>query len=110
MAGKLAIEKQNLTAIKDVSQLYDAYYKKYVNGALGSDNALYFTVGVLSVIKAVVLNNMSALQELLDNYGITFEDFKEKILHLSKLEVVEIQLDQVATLSDQCLANYMLLL
>ena len=108
MAGKLAIEKQNLTVIKDVSQLYDAYYEKYVNGALGGDNNLCFTAGVLSVINAVVLDNMSVFQELLDNYGITLEDFKEKILHLSKLEVVEIRLDQVATLSDQCLANYML--
>ncbi len=108
MAGKLAIEKQNLKAIKDVSQLYDAYYEKYVNGILGSDNDLCFAAGVLSVINAVVLNNMSVLQELLDNYGITFEDFREKIVHLFKLEMVEIQLDQVVTLSDQCLANYML--
>lgn len=108
MAGKLAIDKQNLAAIKDVSQLYDAYYEKYVNGTLGSDNDLCFAAGVLSVVNAVVLNNMSALQELLDNYGITLEDFKKKILHLFKLEMVEIQLEQVATLSDQCLANYML--
>ena len=108
MAGKLAIEKQNLTAIKDVSQLYDAYYEKYVTGALGNDNDLCFTAGILSVINAVLLNNMSALQNLFDNYGITSEKFKEKILILSKMEVVEIHLDQVATLSDQCLANYML--
>lgn len=108
MAGKLAVEKQNLAAIKDVSQLYDAYYEKYVNSIFGSDDNLCFTAGVLSVINAVVLNNMSVLQELLDDYGITFEDFKKKIFHLFKLEVVEIQLDQVATLSDQCLANYML--
>lgn len=108
MAGKLAIEEQNLEAIKDVSQLYDAYYGKYVNIALGNDKDLCFTAGVLSFINAVVLNNMSVLQELLDNYGISLEDFKEKILHLSKLEVVEIQLNQVATLSDQCFANYML--
>lgn len=108
MAGKLAIEKQNLIAIKDVSQLYDAYYEKYVTGALGNDNDLCFTAGILSVINAVLLNNMSALQNLFDNYGITSEKFKEKILNLSKMEVVEIHLDQVATLSDQCLANYML--
>lgn len=108
MAGKLAIEEQNLVAIKDVSQLYDAYYEKYVNSTLGSDNDLCFAAGVLSIINAVVLNNMSALQELLDNYGLTCEDFKKKILYLFQLELVEIHNDQVATLSDQCLANYML--
>lgn len=108
MAGKLAIEKQNLIAIKDVSQLYDAYYEKYVNGTLGNDNDLCFAAGVLSVVNAVMLNNISVFQKLLDNYGITLEDFKGKVLYLSKLEVVEIQLDQVAKLSDQCLSNYML--
>lgn len=108
MAGRLAVEKQNLSAIKDVSQLYNTYYEKYVNSALGNDKDLCFAAGILSVINAVVLNNMSVLQELLDNYGITSDDFKSQILQLAKLEVVEIQLDQVAALSDQCLANYML--
>lgn len=108
MAGKLAVERQNLSAIKDVSQLYDAYYAKYVNGAIGDDNELCFTAGILSVVNAVVLGNMSVLNELLDDYGITVEKFKSKIRQLASLEVVEIQLDQVATFSDQCLANYML--
>lgn len=108
MAGRLAIEKQDLAAIKDVSQLYDAYYEKYVNGAIGSDSDLCFTAGVLSVVNAVVLNNLTVLKDLLEKYGITLETFKDKILQLSMREVVEIQLDQVATLSDQCLANYML--
>lgn len=108
MAGRLAVEEQNLSSIKDVSQLYEAYYEKYVNEALGNDSNLCFVAGILSVINAVVLSNMSALQELLDNFGITCDVFKEEILKLASLEVVEIHLDQVAMLSDQCLANYML--
>lgn len=108
MAGKLAVEKQNLSVIRDVSELYDAYYEKYVNSALGEDIDLCFTAGILSVVNAVLLSNMSALNETLTNYGITSDDFKSKILQLAKMEVVEIQFDQVATLSDQCLANYML--
>lgn len=108
MAGRLAVEKQNLSAIKDVSQLYDVYYEKYVNGAIGSDNDLCFTIGILSVVNAVVLDNISYLKTVLENYGMTNERFKEEIRQLARLEVVEIQLDQVATFSDQCLANYML--
>ena len=108
MAGRLAIQKQNLKAIRDVSQLYDAYYAKYVNETIGNDNDLCFTAGILSVTNAVVLDNMSALQGVLDTYGMSLETFKEKILYLSRMEVVEIQFDYIATLSDQCLANYML--
>lgn len=108
MAGKLAIEKESLVAISDVSQLYEAYYSRYVDKTIGKDQDLCFTVGILAVVNAVMLNDFSALHEILDNYGITEEIFKNKILELSQLEVVEIHLDQVATLSDQCLANYML--
>lgn len=108
MAGKLAVEKQNISSIKDVSQIYNAYYEKYINGTIGNDDDLCFAAGVLSVVNAVVLSNMSVLNSLLKEYGITTEDFKKKILQLASLEVVEIQLDQVATISDQCLANYML--
>lgn len=108
MAGKLAVEEQNLSAIKDVSQIYDAYYGKYVSTTLGEDRDFCFTAGILAVVNAIVLNNFSHFHELLENYGISEAEFKTKIRQLSRLEVVEIQLDQVATLSDQCLANYML--
>lgn len=108
MAGRLAVEKQNLSAINDVSQLYDAYYEKYVDETLGSDKNLCFVAGILSIVNAIVLDQISVFQDLIDNYGISLNDFKEKILQLSKLEVVEIKLDQVATLSDQCLSNYLL--
>lgn len=108
MAGKLAVEEQRLDAIRDVSQLYDAYYAKYVDSTLGEDEDLCFVVGILSVINAIVLNNMNVIQKVLDDYGITTEEFIKKIYQLARLEFVEIKLDQVATLSDQCLANYML--
>ena len=108
MTGKLAVEEQNLSAIKDVSQIYDAYYGKYVNSTLGEDRDLCFTAGILAVVNAVVLSNFSHFNELLENYGISVDEFKTKIRQLYRLEVVEIQLDQVATLTDQCLANYML--
>ncbi len=100
MAGKLAIEKQNLIAIKDVSQLYEIYYSKYIDSTLGNDRDLCFTAGVLSVINAVVLSKISVLQEVLNDYGISNEAFQKKIYELAQMEVVEVQLNQVATLSD----------
>ena len=79
-----------------------------MDATIGKDQDLCFAAGILAVINAVLLNNLTALQDTLNNYGITEEKFKEKIQELSQLEVVEIHLNQVATLSDQCLANYML--
>ena len=42
MAGKLAIEEESLSAIYDVSQLYDAYYKRHVDATIGKDQDLCF--------------------------------------------------------------------
>lgn len=108
MAGRLAFEKQNLNAIRDVSQLYDTYYSKYVNGSLGKDDKLCFTAGLLAIVKSVNLNELSVLNEIIGLYGMTQDMFIEKIKKLSSLEVVEIKLEKVAILSDQCLSNYML--
>ena len=108
MAGKLALEKETLSVINDVSQLYDAYYRKHVDNALGEDKELCLTAGILAVINTVILNDLSALQGILKCYGISNEVFMMKVRQLAQLEVVEIHLNQVASLSDQCLANYML--
>lgn len=108
MAGRLAIEKQNLAAIADASQVYDAYYEKFVSNTIGQDETLCFTAGILAVVNAVLMSDLSAVQSILDIYGLSANDFNEKIRELARLEVVEIHLDKVATISDQCLANYML--
>ena len=108
MAGKLALNKQNLDAITDVSELYETYYSEYKHSIFQEDEHLYFTIGVLSIVNAVLLDDLTHLQNLLNSYGISENEFKSKINTLSKLEVVEIHLDKVAKLSDQCLANFML--
>lgn len=108
MAGKLALKKNSLAAINNAKQLYDTYYGEYVHNAIGNDTDLCFTAGVLSVVKGILLENISSIQGLLNAYGISEKTFKEKIRQLSRMEVVEIQLDKVACISDQCLSNYML--
>lgn len=108
MAGRLAVEKQNLYVIKDASNLYDAYYKEYVNDSFENDRSLCIVTGILSVVNVVMLNDLSVLHDILDNFNVSSDDFTEKLRLLARLEMVEIQLDNVASLSDQCLANYML--
>lgn len=108
MAGRLVNKEENISAINDVSQLYEAYYRKYIDKAFGDDRTLCLTAGILAVINAVILNKLDALEDILREYRITDDVFEEKIRQLAQLEVVEIHLNQVASLSDQCLANYML--
>ena len=108
MAGKMAKEKKDLSAVYDVSELYDNYYARYVHGTIGENKKLCFSAGVLAIVKAVILGNLTKIHKVLDGYGISTEEFRDNIISLSKLEVVELQCSQIARLSDQCLANYML--
>lgn len=108
MAGKIAKEKKDLSAICDVSELYYNYYARYVYSTIGINKKLCFSAGVLAIVNTVILNNLTKLHKVLDFYGISTEEFRDMIISLSKLEVVELQLNQIASFSDQCLANYML--
>lgn len=108
MSGKIAKEKKDLSAICDVSELYDNYYARYVHSTIGENKKLCFSAGVLAIVNTVILNNLTKLHKVLDFYGISTEEFRDMIISLSKLEVVELQLNQIASFSDQCLANYML--
>lgn len=108
MAGRLALEKQNLKSVSDSSELYNAYYGSFVEDALGKDINLCFSAGVLSIMNTISLDNLSKIQPIIDDYGMDNKEFKDSIRSLFKMELVEIHLDSVAKMSDQCFSNYIL--
>lgn len=108
MAGKLALENNNLKSIKDSSQLYDAFYEKHIENILGNDTDLCFTAGILSLVNTISLDDFSNIHVLIDDYGIDNKIFKDKIRLLFNMEVVEIHYDLVAKFSDQSFQNYIL--
>lgn len=108
MAGKLAKEPDKLRNINDASALYDEYYSTYVDDTIGKDRDLCLTAGILSVVNAVVLCRLDVLEDVFTEGIMTSSSFVNKIQLLSNYEVVEIMNDQVASISDQCLANYMI--
>lgn len=108
MASKLAAEKNDISAVRDASGLFDAYYKNYVSRTIGEDADLCFVAGILAIVGTVIIDRLSSLKEILDKYGISEENFVRKIRKLTSLEVAEIREDKVARMSDQCFSNYML--
>lgn len=108
MAGKLAKETQSLAAVHDATQVYEQYYATIVHSKLGDNRDLCLTAGILALVKAVMLEKLECLDELLKMGNISNEEFVNCIRQLSSMEVVEIHRDKVANISDQCLANYML--
>ncbi|MCH5211113.1 MAG: hypothetical protein J1F01_09140 [Oscillospiraceae bacterium] len=109
MAGKLAKSEQSLKAINDATQLYESYYNKYLlNSAITTDRDLCLTAGIISLLHTINLSNLSYLDYLLEKIDISKEQFIKMVYRLCEDEYVEIKLDKVATISDQCLRNYML--
>ena len=109
MAGKLIKEKESLSAINDSTELYKAYYSKYINNSFfATDFQLLRVAGVLSTANTINLANMDYLQSTLKLINITQEEFRDSLLRLCELEYAEIKMDYVATIPDQCLRNYIL--
>lgn len=109
MSGRLAKAKQSLSAISDATQLYESYYTKFLtNSSITTDRDLCFAASVISLLHTINLSDISFLESLLDKLSINQETFLKMIYCLCEDEFVEIKLDKVATISDQCLRNYML--
>lgn len=108
MAGKLAKETQSLEAVHDATQVYEQYYATVIQNKLGSNRNLCLTAGILALVKAVMLEKLDCLDQILRIGHISRNEFVDCIRQLSFMEVVEIHRDKVAAISDQCLANYML--
>lgn len=108
MAGKLAVEKQNLSSISDASQLYENYYKKYMSKFLETDRAVLITVGILAFNRSIKLQDLEFFKDFLIRLGISISDFKNAIDKLNRIEFIDVKKGKVAIFDDQCLSNYML--
>lgn len=109
MAGRLAKAEQSLSAIDDATQLYENYYAKYlVNSAITKDIDMCLTASLISLLHTINLMDVKRFDGLLEEVNLNQEVFLKLIYRLCEDEFVEIKLDKVATISDQCLRNYML--
>lgn len=109
MAGKLAIEENDLWSIANMEELYKSYYSSFLDTTtLLTDTMLCLTAGIISVFNTIDLENLDRIQDVLDIVGMTKEEFATNIHSLHGMEYVEIKSERVARIYDQCLSNYIL--
>lgn len=103
MAANVIINgNEDANTIKDI---YNKYYDFNVKELLKQSSTIMKTLSIISIINAIDLNNNAHLK-LLDLYNIKIDDFKKDLIILHNNEIVDIVDENLARVSEQCIANY----
>lgn len=107
LAGKLAVESNNLTSIQDASDLYHSYYQNQLADLISSQTGIY-TAGIISFVQSIHLDSLDSLRSVFDIAGITEDNFKSDIKLLHEAEIVDLCNDKAARISDQSFSNFLI--
>lgn len=109
LAGKIASKTNQLESIRDVTELYDAYYGKALREVnLEKNLELQITAGVIAFLGSIHLEHMGPVLAILNEYHLDLLSFKNHIYEFHKMELVDICRDKAVAISDQCFANFIL--
>lgn len=108
MAARLAIEKQDVNALNDVSELYDRYFENALASSdVLTDKTLLKTIGLVTFFYSVNLEDRGFVQKICRDFGISKHDFITNIERLERLELLESSPGfNVVRMPEQVLSNY----
>jgi hypothetical protein len=106
MTAKLALEKQNIHALSDVSDLFERYFSTFVFDKGELEKVVNFQcLGLIAFFHTLPYKDKETISPILENFGLRYEQFIASIDSLEKMELVEVQYDYVK-IGEQNLANY----
>lgn len=108
MAGKLAIEKQDLQSLNDVSALFDAYYGNIIDGIKYEDKkTLQKCAGIISFFSPLKFEGNEKFEDIINSFGISLSEFTECVDVLNRYEIVDLPQNTYAKISEQNLCMYL---
>ncbi|MFO3296906.1 ATP-binding protein, partial [Legionella pneumophila serogroup 1] len=109
MAALLAIEKNNLSVLHDVTSLYKEFFKRNEEVlAVLDDPKLLISACAISFFRTVDRTNEDQMIHIQNTFEIQAELFWECANDLHNKEIVDIYENEVVKFSDQVLSSYML--
>lgn len=108
IAGEIACEKETLESISNATELYDCYYRNFLSEYFDNNKHLLKTAGIIAFVNKINLVKNDNLTFLLTENGLNYETFIDNIDKLHQLEIVDKYSNEVARISEQCFANYLL--
>lgn len=108
MISKIAVEKNTLQSINDVSALYDEYFGSIKEDlqTFGEPDLLR-TAGVIAFLRAVDRTNEQMMSGIESSFRIPPDTFWRCAFRLHELEMVDMYEDEVVRISDQVLSTYL---
>jgi len=96
MMAQLAVAKQNIETLSDVSDLFDNYFATFIKDRDEiRDDLTIKVLGLVAFFHTIPFKNREVTEEILAPFGIDYASFIEKIDYLDKLELVDVQYKQV---------------
>ena len=109
IAGKTAIQEENLLSLSDVSTLYESYYGNAIQKVgLSANKHLLVAFGITAFVNSFHMDLLDYLGSVFEASNISKDDFLECIYQLHSFEFVDICNDKAVKISEQCLSNYIL--
>ena len=108
MVSKVAIEKNSLDSINDVSALYDEYFSSIREDLqnFGQPDLLK-TAGIIAFHRAVDRTNEQMMLGIYQFFNISPGTFWECAFRLHELEMADMYENEVVRISDQVLSTYL---
>ncbi|HEU4322912.1 MAG TPA: hypothetical protein VFS21_07150 [Roseiflexaceae bacterium] len=108
MAAQVAVNQNTLQSIRDVSQLYEVYFRSIRNDLASLNNKNIVQVaGIIAFFRTVDRSNEILMQEIVQAFKISESEFWLAAIQLHEIEVVDMYEDEVVRISDQVLSTYL---
>ena len=107
MMAKVALEKNTLDSINDVSDLYDIYFDSINEDLkeLGNEDLIQFA-GIISFFRTLDRANSEFFEIVAQSFSLTPEELWIGLEKLHSLEIVDLDFE-IAKISDQILGTYL---
>jgi broad-specificity NMP kinase len=90
MTSRLAIAKQDIYSLSNVSELFDCYFNTYIKDKNDLDNPFYLKcLALIAFFPAIPYNDREITDSILRKFDINYSEFIDCIDKLEKLEIVE---------------------
>ena len=107
LAGKIASETEDLDSIRDVTELYDHYYRKQLDVIIENPSCL-ISAGIMAFFETLHLDHLGSLEPIFAAAKLSEDQFVMDLKTLHELEIVDLCHDKAAKISDQSFSNYLI--